>query len=38
MKDIGFLEEVVLLHGGVPIRRDFLPRDITGNGTTRTTI
>lgn len=38
VKDIRFLEEVILLHGGVPIRRDFLPRDVAGNATPGTTI
>lgn len=38
VENIWFLKEVILPHGRVPVRRDFLPRDVTRNSTARTTI
>lgn len=38
VKNIRFFEEVVLLHGGVPVGRDFLSRDIARYRATGTTI
>lgn len=38
MENVRLLEKIVLPHGGVPVGRDFLPRNVAGNGAPGTTV